>query len=207
MPAGRFVVIEGLDGAGTTTQVERLSAWLTGAGVEVVATREPTGLPIGRLIRSTLRAEADAPARAALPWMFAADRADHLARVVEPALARGAWVVSDRYAPSSLAYQSLDVPLSEVWALNATFRVPDLLIMVELPVEVALGRVLSRGGQREIFEERATLDAVARQYREVITRLEARGDRVARVDGAAGVEVVFDAVRAAVRAAWPEFGA
>ncbi len=119
---GRFIVLEGLDGAGTTTQAALLAEWL-GARGEVVQTREPTAGPIGRLIRSSLRAEPDSPAETSLPWLFAADRAEHLTRVIEPALARGAWVISDRYYHSSLAYQSLVQPLERLLALNP-FRAP-----------------------------------------------------------------------------------
>lgn len=197
---GRFIVIEGLDGAGTTTQAERLCASLAQAGVEVVRTAEPTGGPIGRMIRAVLRGEPDAPSRASLPWLFAADRADHLARLVEPAVARGAWVVSDRYLPSSLAYQSLDHPLELVASLNACFRAPDLLIMVDIDVDTALARITSRGAAREIFEERAALEQVAAAYGKVIPTLVARGWRVVRLDGAASIDEVAARIDAAVRA-------
>lgn len=197
---GRFVVLEGLDGAGTTTQCERLGARLAATGRAHLLTREPTGGPLGRQIRSTLRAEAGAPDRAALPWLFAADRADHLAREIEPALAAGRVVVSDRYVPSSLAYQSVERPLDEIWALNASFRVPDLTLFLEIPSDVGLDRVTARGGVREIFEERERLAAVAERYRIVLDRLRARGDRVVVVDGTAPADAVEREVIAAVEA-------
>lgn len=196
---GGFIVLEGLDGAGTTTQAERLVARLA-ALCEVVATREPTSGPVGRLIRSTLRAEADAPARSTLPWMFAADRSDHLARVVEPAVERGAWVVSDRYVPSSLAYQSLDLPLDVPWGLNQAFRAPDLLLFLKVAPDVALERVMRRAGAREIFEEADTLRRVAHQYAVSLDRLRQRGDRIVVIDGSRGVDEVEAQVWAAVQA-------
>lgn len=197
---GRFIVIEGLDGAGTTTQAERLCAALVARGLEVVRTAEPTKGPIGRMIREVLRGEADAPSKASLPWLFAADRADHLARVVDPAVARGAWVVSDRYLPSSLAYQSIDHPLEQVASLNATFRAPDLLIMVDIDVDTALERITARGEAREIFEERVALERIAARYAEVMPGLIARGWRVVHLDGAQSIDEVAAQVGAAVRA-------
>jgi len=199
-----FVVLEGLDGAGTTTQQERLAQWLRGQGLVVCTTREPTGGPVGAWIRRTLNRDPDAPAPSTLPWMYAADRADHLARVVEPALARGELVLSDRYLHSSLAYQSLQRPLEEVAALNASFRVPELTIFVEVPVDVSLARIAARGAAREIFEERDALTAIRDAYHRVLARLRARGDRIVTVDGAGTVDAVEADIRAAVtEALWP----
>jgi dTMP kinase len=192
--AGRFVVIEGLDGAGTTTQVARLASALGAGGTEIVTTREPTDGPVGRAIRATLRGEPASADPACLPWLFAADRADHLARVVEPAIARGATVISDRYYHSSLAYQSGAVGFDAVWALNRQFRRPDLTVLVEVPVAVALDRITTRGGEREIFEHQATLARVIAAYREVVARLGAEGHAIATVDGDRPPDVVADAI-------------
>lgn len=195
---GGFVVLEGIDGSGTTTQVARLVARLAGQGAEVVETREPTDLATGRLIRTVLRGEPDAPHRSALPWLFGADRRDHLVRRIEPALARGAWVVCDRYLPSSLAYQSLEAPLDLVDGLNATFRAPDVLVMLDVPVDVALARVLARGGHREIYEERTALERVVAAYDAALDRLAGRGWPVVRLDGTRSVDDVAAAVAEAV---------
>ena len=152
----RFIVMEGLDGAGTTTQVVELVRALEAAGQPATRTHEPTDGAVGRLIRATLRDQPDAADRRTLPWMFAADRADHLHRVVEPALADGRWVVSDRYLHSSLAYQSLELPLEQVFALNRAFRVPDLTLFIHVPVQVGLDRIEARGATRELYEHRRT---------------------------------------------------
>jgi len=199
--SGRFFVLEGLDGAGTTTQAARLAAHLREHGREVIETHEPTDGPVGRLIRQALRGEEGAVDRQTLPWMFAADRADHLTRLVEPTLARDADVISDRYLHSSLAYQSLDRPLDLVYSLNADFRVPDLTIFVRVPVDVCLARIEARGGVREIFEKREQLAAILEQYLLVLDRLEARGDSIAYVNGDAPVDEVEAAIRAAVAGA------
>ena len=179
---GRFIVIEGMDGAGTTTQVALLVERLGGHGDSVVATREPTEGPIGRVLRAALRAEPGSPDIRTLPWLFAADRADHLQRTIEPYLERGSWVVSDRYYHSSLAYQSLTMPLDRVMALNADFRVPDLTVYLDVPVDVALDRIKDRS-EREIYEYREKLELVDARYRQVITVLGKRGDRIVVLDG------------------------
>lgn len=196
---GRFIVLEGLDGAGTTTQAARLTAWLRSQGREVVPTHEPTDGPVGRLIRQALRREEGAVHLDTLPWMFAADRADHLTRLVEPSLRAGVDVVSDRYLHSSLAYQSTQRPLEQVWSLNEQFRVPDLTVFMQIPVEVGLARITARGSSREVFEEQARLDAIAGQYEVVLERLEERGDPIVRVDGEASIEEVHAAIVAAVQ--------
>ena len=195
---GRFLVFEGLDGAGTTTQLARLSARLEEAGCTVTATREPTDGPVGRVIRQTLRAEEGAPYPATLPWMFAADRADHLARTVEPALTRGAWVLSDRYYHSSLAYQSMTLPIDEVYALNRRFRVPDLTIFLDVSVDVAMARIEARGEAPEIFETRAHLEKVSWGYGRVFDLLRDQGEPIAVLDADSDVDAVAAAVWARV---------
>lgn len=195
----RFLAIEGLDGAGTTTQAARLIQTLGSRGRVVVATREPTTGPIGRIIRTTLRAEVNAPAEATLPWLFAADRADHLHRTVLPALQEGACVVTDRYFHSSLAYQSLSIPLDEVWGLNQGFRVPDLTVFLRVPVDECLRRIGDRQ-IREIFEEKSRLDAIAASYERVVDFLRAKGHRIVDVDGTAPQERVAEAILALVEA-------
>ncbi len=202
-----FIVIEGLDGAGTTTQLTRLQAALQQVGATAMATREPTAGPIGRIIRQTLGREASAPSVNSLPWMFAADRSDHLERTVEPALARGEYVVSDRYVPSSLAYQSLTLPLEDVFALNARFRVPDLLIFVRVPVDVCMQRIGGRDQKREIYEQTDALTAVSNAYDAVLQRLGERGDPIVEVDGTQSMDAVEQAIRAHIQEAglWPSF--
>ena len=190
----RFIVIEGLDGAGTTTQLARATARLRGLGHDVLATHEPTDGPVGRVIRQSLRGEPGAPAVSTLPWLFAADRADHLQRTVEPALVARTWVLTDRYLHSSLAYQSLELPLEQVWGLNRTFRVPDLTVWVQLDVDTCLARIGSRAGTREVFERRDTLLAVAERYARVMAFLGERGHPIVHVDGSGSIEQVEGAI-------------
>ena len=195
---GRFVVIEGLDGAGSTTQVALTVARARALGMEVVSTREPTEGPVGRVIRQTLRGEEGAPVAATLPWMFAADRADHLARIVEPALGRGTVVISDRYYHSSLAYQSLTLPLDEVYSFNRRFRIPDLTIFLDVSVDVAMDRIEKRGQALEIFEQRSHLEKVAWAYERVLELLRDQGEPIAVVDADQGIDEVDTAIWAKV---------
>src|ERR1700679_2678510 len=109
---GRFVVLEGIDGAGTTTHVARLAARLRTMGVAVRATREPSDGPVGTLVRQVLTGRLVVPGGRAPGWatmalLFAADRMDHVESEIEPFLARGGTIISDRYDASSLAYQSV----------------------------------------------------------------------------------------------------
>lgn len=188
---GRFIVLEGLDGAGTTTQCDRLEEQL-GA----LRTAEPTAGPVGRIARQTLGAEPGAPALEVLPWLFAADRADHLHRTVLPALAKNRTVVSDRYVPSSLAYQSLTLPLADVWALNRSFRVPDVVFYVDVPADVAMARIEQRSGRREIYDSQEKLAAIRAAYERVMAFLLDEGWPIERIDGRPGVDEVTKAIRA-----------
>lgn len=195
---GRFIVLEGLDGAGTTTQSALLASHLRTAGRTVIETHEPTDGLVGRLIRSALRREPGAVHLDTLPWMFAADRSDHLTRLVQPSVDAGIDVISDRYLHSSLAYQSTQRPFEQIWSLNEHFRVPDLTVFVHISVEVGLSRIQRRGAVREVFEERDRLEAIAVQYERVFERVQGRGDRVVRVDGEASIEDVHRRIVAAL---------
>ncbi len=187
----RFIVLEGLDGAGTTTQAELLHRVCPGS----LLTREPTDGLVGRVARRAQRGEEGAPPLEALPWLYAADRADHLHRTVLPALEAGRTVISDRYAPSSLAYQALTHPLEVVWELNHRFRTPDIVIFLEVSVATAVERIRARGGPTDIFETEARLEAIRDAYTRVLPFLEDRGWPIHRLDGEAPPERVHAAIR------------
>lgn len=180
--AGRFIVLEGIDGSGTTTQAARLAASLRDAGQPVLATREPSDGPIGVVLRQALTRRLVGLSDRVLALLFAADRLDHLASVVEPALAEGKVVVSDRYVLSSLAYQGMRLPLDWVEALNAAARPADLTLYLEVDPRTAARRRHGRGGARELFDADEVQRAVARAYGRVM-RKHARVQRVVRVDG------------------------
>jgi dTMP kinase len=178
-----FITIEGLDGSGGTTQLGLLADAFAARepGREVVRTREPSPGPVGVLIRQKLAAGSEL-GDDVFPYLFAADRRDHLDRVVLPALARGAVVISDRYALSSFAYQSRSLGLARVMALNADFPAPDLTLVLDLPAEECLARIEARGGTRERFETLERLRAVAAAYDAAIAANPTW--RVERVSGA-----------------------
>jgi dTMP kinase len=194
------LVLEGIDGSGTTTQAALLADALRARGFSVVLTREPTDRAIGSLLRAALQhrltlptGEAATLPSSSLALLFAADRLDHLAHVVEPALERGAVVISDRYDLSSLVYQSATDPegaaaLEWLRALNARARRPGLTVVLDLPAQVAEERRLRRGGAEELFERRALQERLAELYREA-ERL-VPGDRVVHLEGQHAPEVV-----------------
>ncbi|MFL5263717.1 MAG: dTMP kinase [Anaeromyxobacteraceae bacterium] len=203
--AGRFIVLEGLDGAGTTTQAQRLAAWLRGRGRTVHVTAEPSGGPLGALARLVLTRRLGGGAAAgaagfdagALALVFAADRLDHVAAEIAPRLAEGTDVVSDRFTLSSLAYQSLTTgDAAWVEAVNAKALAPDVTIFLRVPARVAVARrfAASASGARELFEVPAFQRRVARSYERCILRLRAAGQRVDVVDGALGLDDVTAAV-------------
>jgi dTMP kinase len=200
--AGRFVVLEGIDGSGTTTQAARLAASLRAAGHAVLSTREPSDGPLGVVLRQALTRRLVGLSDRALALLFAADRLDHLASVVEPALAEGKVVVSDRYVLSSLAYQGMRLPLSWVETLNAAARPADLTLYLEVDPRTAAGRRQGRGGAAELFDADEVQRAVARAYGRVV-RKHARAQRVVRVDGRAAPDEVAREILSRVRTVLP----
>lgn len=195
--AGRFVVLEGLDGAGTTTQCDRIAAALTAQGIPVVTTREPSDGPIGQQLRLALTGRLGLPHRRGaltedtLALLFAADRMDHLAAVIEPAVERGAVVLCDRYLLSSLAYQGTALPMAWVETINGRARKPDLTLFVEVDAKTASRRRAARGGEVEHFEADERQVRIARQYLSAIRRRSSR-ERIVRIDGTRSVEQVTE---------------
>jgi dTMP kinase len=151
---GRFIVIEGGEGVGKSTQVERLAATLRASGREVVVTFEPGDTRLGAELRAALlHADTAIDPRAELLLMLA-DRAQHVAEVIRPALERGAFVVCDRYEPSSLAYQGVarglgvdEVERLSQWSAHGVE--PDVVIVLDIPDAVAEARV---SADRDRFE-------------------------------------------------------
>jgi dTMP kinase len=149
---GRFIVLEGIDGCGKSTQIQHLAQWLPSSGLmpstaRLICTREPGGSPLGQSIRELLlHAEADqTPSVTSELLLYAADRAQHVDTVIRPALQRGDWVLSDRFAGSTLAYQGygrgLDRQLiTRLESIATAGLEPDLTMWLMVPVEVSLQR-------------------------------------------------------------------
>jgi dTMP kinase len=198
----KLIVLEGLDGAGTTTQARRLADALAARGRVAHVTREPSDGPIGRLIREMLTGGHALPGdatfdQATFSLLFAADRVDHLQREVEPALAAGTVVVSDRWYHSSLAYQGTGAARAWIRTLNQRARRPDLTIFLRVRAEVAAERRVAAGRAQELFEDLAMQTRVAAGYDEVLAELAAEGEAIAVLDG----ERALDDVTAAIVAA------
>jgi dTMP kinase len=188
---GKLVVLEGIDGSGTTTQLDRAVACVASLGRRAVATREPSTGPVGRLIREALLGRLSMPDGSrmdgrTMALLFAADRIDHLQREIEPHLADGTSVVSDRYLLSSLAYQAEEADRAWVGSLARGVPAPDLTILLDVPVEVAAARRAAAGRPVERYDADSYLAKVAANYRDL-----ARADpRVVVVDGTGSKDAV-----------------
>jgi dTMP kinase len=198
--AGRFIVLEGLDGAGTTTQSRLLGERLRREGRRAHVTAEPSGGPVGALLRQVLQKRVNGGAgdgfdARALALLFAADRLDHLAAEVLPRLAAGEDVLSDRFTLSSLAYQSITTG-DPAWVeeINRRARAPDLTLFLRVRPGLALGRRRGAGTTPELYEVDAFQRKVARSYERAVKALRTGGQRIEIVDGEQPVEAVAEAV-------------
>jgi len=189
----RFIVLEGIDGAGTTTQTHRLAQRLRHQGCQVVTTCEPSSGPVGNLIRQALgrRLRLDGGETVELDWatlalLFAADRTDHVSRCIEPALRSGAYVICDRYDLSSCIYQSLTAPDPEralrwVRELNSQLRRPDITLVLDVNPDVAEVRRAKRGTEPELFERQSLQQRLAMAYQD--SQNFVPNDRLVHVNG------------------------
>lgn len=207
---GKFIVLEGIDGSGTTTQAKVLAAELAARGHLVCLTCEPTTGPVGVLIRQALQRRfvvpsiggPRAPDWRTMALLFAADRLDHNDALILPALARGEVVISDRYYLSSLLYQSLTAaavedPLPWLRAINSRAVSPDLTLVFDVDAEVAARRRQGRGGPAELFEIDELQSRLAAAYAAAERAIPA--DRVVHLDaGRAVSEVSRSVVEAAL---------
>ena len=201
--SGLFIVMEGTDGSGTTTQGNLLAAELGRRGWTVVRTSEPSGGDIGRLLRQVLQSRATEPLVAEIvALLFAADRIDHCEREIRPALARGEAVVCDRYLGSSLAFQVTDgagaFDANWIRQINRGVLEPDLSVLVDVPIETAMARIERRGKPLERFEVAPVLTEVRARYHEAFAPGAVGLGKTALIDGARPAEVVFAEVLSAV---------
>jgi dTMP kinase len=201
--SGRLVVIEGLDGAGTTTQVRRLVEHLTARGKKAHATREPSDGPVGRLIREMLTGGHAIPgeklSQSTFGLLFAADRLDHMQREVEPAIRAGTIVVSDRWYHSSLAYQGTGADRDWIAHINSRARRPDVTVFLKVRPEVAAKRRAAAGRSQELFENLEMQREVDAGYRATMAELIAAGETIETIDGELPEDQVFASVLRAAR--------
>lgn len=205
---GRFVVIEGIDGAGTTTQVARLTERLRSEKVAARQTREPSDGPIGTLTRQVLTGRLVVPGGRVPSWttmalLFAADRTDHVESEIEPFLEQGGIVVSDRYDASSLAYQSAmsgrdgDSAVEWIKALNKHALRPDLTIVLDVEAETAARRREARGEAAQLYEQNEFQRALELFYRSLPQHMP--NDRIVMVDGSGTADETHARVYAVVQ--------
>ncbi|MDI6807184.1 MAG: dTMP kinase [Candidatus Aenigmarchaeota archaeon] len=161
---GIFIVLDGLDGAGLSTQARLLEKWLRKKGKKVLLTKEPTFGMIGGLIKSVLKREWKTDQKA-LQLLFSADRAHHLQKEIIPALERGYVVICDRYILSTYCFGVIDrVDLNWLRSINSKFLKPEITIILDVPPQVSLERVEKSRFSLELFEEIKKLKKVRRNY-------------------------------------------
>ncbi|GAB3682318.1 hypothetical protein GCM10028857_07940 [Salinarchaeum chitinilyticum] len=197
MTEGLFVAFEGLDGAGTTTQAERATAYVDDeTGRDAALSAEPTDGPVGTQIRRCLEGELDLDAET-LALLFAADRLDHLDSEIEPRLAAGDVVLVDRYSLSSFAYQHADgVEASWLRTINDRARAPDVTIYLDVPPSVCVERLAADDRGTDRFERVETLERVEAAYREAIAAEREAGNDVRVLDGTQSETAVAEEIEA-----------
>ncbi|CTQ53455.1 Thymidylate kinase [Roseibium album] len=210
---GHFITFEGGEGAGKSTQIERLKSFLESQGKTVVVTREPGGSPGAEKIRSILLSgEAKELGPRGEAMLFAAARADHVDSLIKPALDRGDWVLCDRYADSTRVYQGeagVDTAYLDLLETAAVAGIrPELTILIDVPAKIGLSRVAERSksddsGGPDRFEGEAL--AVHERRRQLFLSLaKEEAYRFAVVNGSMPLKVVEDAVMSAVKNTFPD---
>jgi dTMP kinase len=203
---GALIVIEGIDGSGSTTQSDMLMRWLARVGIPASFTSEPSKGPIGVVLRRHLGRQIELGGPEAEALAFAADRMDHVANEVVPTLARGETVVADRYYLSSLAYQALSCDLGWLREVNRLALRPDLTVFLSVPVDVGVARFSGRATRERFEEDRDQLAHIAEKYDEAIAALRQGGEEVRVIDGTRSpAEVHADIVRLAAEILGPRY--
>jgi len=198
---GRFVTIEGGEGAGKSTQARRLQAMLEAHGHDVLLTREPGGTPGAEALRSLLLTGEFEWTPLAETLLHFAARADHVAQVIRPALDAGRWVVCDRFSDSTMVYQGAGqgADIADIAALTAMLRLrPDLTLVLDVPVEVSMARMARRGIAPDRYE-RLGETFFARLRQGFIDVAEADPERCVLLAADGDADTVADAVWQAVR--------
>lgn len=184
-----FIVLEGLDGSGSSTQSALLHNYFESLNKKVIATKEPTKGTVGKLVRSYLQHEYSTSERA-LQLLFAADREDHLYSLVRPSLDSGMVVISDRYLHSSIAFGSLgkekEKSFQYLQNLYKDFMQPDIVFLLQVPVDECIQRIKKRGEKIELFEKKEFLEEVWENY--VLLAKENRHIKI--IDGTQSIENV-----------------
>jgi len=197
---GKFIVFEGIDGSGTTTQAELLKEYLLSIGIHTVTTTEPSSGPIGNLIREGFKkrilfVEDKKLFDVQMAYLFAADRHDHLYNEVDgifPLNKRGITTVSTRYFFSSLAYHVNSIEeYNFVKKLNEKFPLPDLTIYIDIPIDISLQRIALRAYQ-DTYENREKLIKVKENYKRVF---EEYNENLLIIDGSKSIQEIHSIIK------------
>jgi len=194
----RFIALEGADGCGKSTQVDRLAAWLAEDGQQVVTVREPGQTSLGERVRAILLDGDEPLCSEAEALLFLASRAQLLDEVIEPALSQGKWVIADRFHLSTVVYQGLAGKLGEQRAVELcqvvlAERRPSLNIVLEIPADELMQRIEQRSQQSDRFESRPGL--AERTVAAFATVVGIPGDRIIRIDGTSSADDVEAMIR------------
>lgn len=182
-----FIVFEGIDGSGLSTQASLLKEHL---GESTLLTKEPTDGPVGMLIRTALRKRIKFDGTT-MALLFAADRIDHIETINQiQKIKKIKNIICDRYYLSNYAYQSINTDLEFLKKINSCALKPDLTIFIDVPVEVCMERIRKNRFHIEIYENTKTLDLVRKNYHKIIEELKKEGERIEIVDGNRSIEEV-----------------
>lgn len=207
--SGKFIVLEGVDGSGISTQVSLLQNWLEDNQEQFGKThftKEPTDGPIGSVIRQALSKRLKPLDEKVMALLFAADRLDHLNCTsnedqmpgINELLAQGVNVISDRYYLSSFAYQSLKMDLAWVQEINKFARKPDLIIFLLVPVQESANRRHKTRFHEELYENENYLTKIRLNYLEVCHKMQKSGENIVIIDGARDKAEVFHDIQQAI---------
>ncbi|GJM07671.1 MAG: thymidylate kinase [marine bacterium B5-7] len=193
MTPGKFITIEGIEGAGKSTAMKTMKAFLESHGKEVLVTREPGGTPLAEKIRTLIISKHDEPMQAITELLlFFAGRAQHITNVIQPALAKGIWVLGDRFTDASYAYQSagrsLDVSVVKTLEKWVGDLQPDCTLLLDVPVALGMSRIKHRAELDRIEEERTEFfERVRAAY---LVRAKEFSDRFRVIDASKNVNQV-----------------
>ena len=195
-----FIVLEGLDGAGTTTQLNNIDSALKKIGREVYRTFEPTDGPIGRLIRDVLQHKHDLEPKS-VSKLFVADRFEHIygKHGIKENLKNDSIVLCDRYFFSSLAYQSIECGFDFVHNINSDFPLPEHLFFISVPVEICQERINKRGDAKELFDAKEFQILVEKNYNLALDKYRDSDMKIHIIDGTKSPENITNEIMDIIR--------
>jgi len=191
--SGKFIVLEGLDGAGKSTQAALIGSYLAKSGRAACMTSEPSQFLVGGILRSRLLGEWQSSPQC-LQLLFAADRAEHLEKEILPRLESGQIVVADRYLMSSIAYGAVDNDFDWLVQVNRNFLIPDITVYLDASAPVCVRRIIANGKSIELFEKTEILEKVALNYKKTIDIFQ-KNTNVAVIDANRSQEDVFEDIK------------